>query len=91
MRTKCTSASGGIGILVRNALKDNVEVLDATSNCVLWCRYRDVNRSLIIGAVYIPPEGSNYFQSDVFDVIQRDLLTWTSAHVNVNVPICLMD
>ena len=36
---KHLSTSGGIGTFVKDSLKGNIEILEATSGCILWYIY----------------------------------------------------
>ena len=87
-RSKCTQSSGGIGIFVRNNLVNYIKIIHGKSECVLWCKMTDTNDYdclLLLGTVYIPPDGSKYANDDNFEVICHDLIDLSN-----NLPIYLM-
>ena len=54
---------------------------------MLWCQKKDTNDHdcLLLGTVYIPPEGSKYANDDNIEDICQDLIDLSN-----NLPICLM-
>ena len=69
--------SGGIAVAIKNNLMNRVEFLPTTSNCVTWFTLKPsltgVYKELLIGTVYIPPEGTLYSSVDLFDDIESDI------------------
>ena len=62
---------------------------DTKSQSILWLK---VNKEVlgfdfIIGAMYLPHEGSKYHSNDIFDNLNDDL---EMLNTNYNMPICLM-
>ena len=56
---------------------------------MLWCKIKDTNDHdcLLLGIVYIPPEGSKYANDNNFEDICQDLIDLSN---NNKLPICLM-
>ena len=76
-RKNAKSRSGGIAVLIKDAIFEHVKVLQGSSDNVLWFT---VNNSLfhelvLFGTVYIPPENSSYSSISIFDSIENDLIT----------------
>ena len=76
-RKNAKSRSGGIAVLIKDAVFEHVKVLQGSSENVLLFT---VNNSLfhelvLFGTVYIPPENSSYSSSSIFDSIENDLVT----------------
>ena len=76
----------GISILVSKTTKCNiVEIENTDSTCVLWLYLEQF--SLILGAIYIPPNNSKYYNDDLFDEIIDDISYIMSIY---DVPFLLM-
>jgi hypothetical protein len=75
-RSVCKSNSGGIAILVRQTMCKYVEVLESSSQNVLWFKIEEnfLGENCIFGAVYIPPEGSKYSSISIFDDIENNII-----------------
>ena len=68
--------SGGIMIATKQRLSKCVQVMSNTSDCVLWIKLSSslVNgKEIVIGTVYIPPEGSPYYNHDKFDELDNEI------------------
>ena len=80
----------GICVLVKVSLAPFVSVL---SNCdsenVFWIKIdkKIYDTELIIGATYIPHEGSPYYDNSVFDTLLNDIVDLNAVH---NCPITLI-
>ena len=89
-RSHCKEKSGGIAILVKDKFSNCVTPLKSNDNeNVLWCVIDQAltGQSFIIGAVYIPPENSNYVTGDEIGAIENEILDLTS---DLGVPILLV-
>ena len=88
-RKNAKRKSGGIIVFVRDFLYENVEVLKSCNENVLWFIVNDnvFEYPVLIGSVYIPPESSTYSNIDIFDVIESDLIKYTSE---TNCKVCLV-
>ena len=58
----------GLCILVAKKIDSNCEVVVGTSNYVLWLKYADrvLDIEFVLGAIYIPHEGSKYYCTVIF-------------------------
>ena len=88
-RKNATSRSGGIAVLIKDAIFEHVKVLQGSSENVLWLT---VNNSLfhelvLFATVYIPPENSSYSSISIFDFIENDLITLNPENDH---KLCLM-
>ena len=79
MHPKAHRPSGGIGILISNTIKDNVEIF-CRSEIVVWVRlksnkYFHIDKDIYVGCVYLPPEGSTYMISAgcPFNILQAEI------------------
>ena len=68
----------GLCILMKNKLFEKSQQIENTcSECILWIKLdKDVTGfELILGAVYLPCEGSIYHHHDIFSDIAQDIIT----------------
>lgn len=79
----------GLCVLVRNNFVSFVEVLELSSESVLWLKVSKglAGEDFILGAVYVPHEGSVHYNDDVFDNIAQDV---SNINNEYNVPIILI-
>ena len=68
----------GICLAVRNNLTTQIHIHQNISDYALWCDLKGPvlsksKSNIIIGIVYIPPEGSPYFNKDTFTVLQDEI------------------
>jgi hypothetical protein len=84
-RKKFKHRSGGVAILVKSALTDKVKLIEnecenllllALDKCLL-------GYSSVVGSVYIPPEGSDYEDKNVFDKLNQELASLVEPDVHV--------
>lgn len=79
-RKKIGRKSGGMILAYKESLENYIELLDIESKYVLWFKVSsklvNLNEDVIFGNVYIPPEGSPYFQPDTFDQIENEIRTF---------------
>ena len=82
-RLNCKRKSGGIGILINEQIYDSVEVLTNDSEFVSWIKIKgslfNSTEDVIIGVVYIPPEGSDYSTIDSFNDLETELLSMRNS------------
>ena len=73
--------SGGISLLFKECYKNMVEFVKSSNN-FLWCkiskRLLHLQNDLFVCGVYIPPEGSKYFNDDTFDNLETDIEYFSS-------------
>lgn len=80
IRERARRKSGGVGVLIKNDLWPYIKVLDDKNENCLWFEL-NVNtncKKIIIGAVYLPLEGSPYSSIELFDKLEYDILNFTS-------------
>ena len=70
-RDKCKRESGGVIILTKSDIHENI--IDVVGKCehVKWIALERDNVKLVIGCVYIPPEGSTYSSAEVFEKLEN--------------------
>ena len=73
---KSGRSSGGITIIYRNFLKNKIEIVKSSSNCV-WCKISKTilerQKDLFICSLYIPPINSSYFEDNLFENLELDI------------------
>lgn len=73
--------SGGIALLVKTKFEKFTSVVKKSKN-FLWCKIsKDIlndKNDLFICGVYIPPEKSVYFENEIFDEFENDILCFAS-------------
>ena len=83
-RIKIGRKSGGMILAYKESLDNYIELLDIESKYVLWFKVSsklvNFNEDVIFGNVYIPPEGSPYFQPDTFDQIENEIRTFSQNY-----------
>ena len=81
----------GIAILLSNSLSGKYQLIPSTySDSVMWVKLEfgeDSLEQLILGAVYVPHEGSKYHENTIFDDIANDCIFLKAKY---NAPICLI-
>ena len=80
--------SGGVGLFVKNSIWPFVKILDSSSENCLWFTLNDYyDLKCVLGAIYIPPEGSPYSSASIFDKIEQDIINFCADE---NTYTCLM-
>ena len=81
----------GIAMLIRDCLFDQCTLINKTSSdCVLWVKLKNqiiLGFELLIGAVYIPCDNSEYHSNTLFEDLFDDIL---SLNVRFNLPVLLV-
>ena len=80
----------GLLIAMRPDIFSNAELIENTlSDFTLWVKIGKnyAGFEFILGHTYIPCEGSNFYENDLFDQIEHDVCLLQN---NYNVPICLV-
>jgi hypothetical protein len=73
-RKKMSKKSGGIVIIYKNKLENCLSFIQSESQFVQWVKISNVAFDIILGCVYVPPEGSKYSNSESFDEIEKELI-----------------
>lgn len=70
--------SGGLAVIVRNSLLNSVTVKKTECKYVQWLTFEPMltklRSRLLLGLVYIPPEGSKYVSESAFVELEAELL-----------------
>ena len=71
--------SGGIGLAVKNNIKEHVRRINCKSEYVIWfsiskCLF-NIDQDVLLGVVYLPPECSKYSSQDMFYELESDVLS----------------
>ena len=77
-RKKFQRKSGGILFIYKTSLKQDINFQITESEFVLWVKLNFQTKyfdSLLIGCVYVPPEGSRYTSPDAFIDIENEMLS----------------
>ena len=76
--------SGGISVYFKEELSKSINKIDTESDYILWLEIDkticSTDQNIIIGAVYIPPENSNYFNDDEFSNLEAEIMSVCSSH-----------
>ena len=76
-RTKFKRKSGGIVIAYRKRLSKFIEFPHTESECVQWISISNqllsIDKTLLLGCIYIPPENSLYSSDECFNAIETEM------------------
>ena len=81
----------GLCIFVRDDLVNYTESIEENeSECIIWLKIDKVvlGYELLLGGVYIPGEGSRFYDHDVYEKIENDIVNFKSLHSEAR--LCLM-
>ena len=66
--------SGGIGFFVHNKLIDNTVTIESKCEYIFWLKLTGINaREIVIGAMYVPPDTSKFYNADEFFQMETDV------------------
>lgn len=78
IRTNCKRKSGGIVVIYREYLKHFLKFIKTSSNFVQWVIFSSdimkLDKDLLLGCIYLPPENSKYASSEAFNEIEDEML-----------------
>ena len=73
-----THRSGGVAICIKSKYDSMVRNVDSKCKYVHWLhldkKLLNTEKNVLLGAIYIPPQGTQYSTIDSFDEIQGDLI-----------------
>lgn len=86
-KQKFLRKSGGIVVYVKDSLAKFVSKIESESDYVLWLSFSEgllhnVDH-LILGAVYIPPENSNFYNEEEIMAFENEVTSLCSSHPHV--------
>ena len=65
-------------------LSKYISKIDTESDYVLWIELSKhlfkLDENVILGAVYIPPEGSNFYNEDEFSQLENEITSYCNSH-----------
>ena len=74
--------SGGIALLYKSNLQKTISIVKTNQN-FLWFKidkkFLNLSKDFYVCGVYIPPCNSKYFESEIFDQLEQDILCFSSA------------
>lgn len=78
---KACRISGGITLLYKAEYEKHISIAKKSEN-LLWCKISkdllSTNTDLFICGVYIPPEKSVYFDNEIFEQLENDIISFSS-------------
>ena len=76
--------SGGISVYFDEKLVNYISKIDTDSDYVLWIELSkhlfNLDENVILGAVYILPEGSNFYNDDEFSQFENEITSFCNTH-----------
>ncbi len=76
-RKYCSNtSSGGIGIIFKQVFANKIDFLPSDNDFVIWCKVDtgNLDKDIILGSIYIPPEGSAYFNQDMIENLELEVV-----------------
>ena len=74
--------SGGIALLYKSNLQKTISIVKTNQN-FLWFKidkkFLNSSKDFYVCGVYIPPCNSKYFDSEIFDQLEQDILCFSTA------------
>ena len=78
-RENTSRKSGGIAILIKDCYKDKIIVHESDCKYVQWISLDSsilqLDKDVLIGGIYVPPEGSEYVNRECFEDITNDMVS----------------
>ena len=78
MKNSSSRRSGGILIAMKSYLYENCKKIRTDNKACLWFLLKknmfNVDKDILGGAIYLPPEGSRYGDIGMYDDIEKDLM-----------------
>lgn len=73
--------SGGIIVAIKDNIAKHINVIDTDCKFIMWLKISkvlfNVDKDVICGVVYIPPEASKYSSNDSFMKIEQELFNFS--------------
>ena len=74
--------SGGISFLFRNKFQGKITLIQKSNNFI-WCKLSKeilgyAEKDIYICGLYIPPQNSLYFNTDIFDELENDIANYSA-------------
>ena len=68
-KQKYIRKSGGIGLLVKQNISKDVDIIDSDCEYIMWIKLNksifNIDNDIILGIMYIPPDQSRFFNDDI--------------------------
>ena len=72
--------SGGIGIYIKNDISEHISQIETQSDYSAWIKisklYTKLEDDIIIGACYVPPQNSKYYNEDDFAQLEQEIMSF---------------
>ena len=73
----------GNRFFVRNHLTKFVKIIDSSSEYISWIKiakqFHNFSEDILIGAVYIPPQQSKFFNEDEYEFFEQEIASACSS------------
>ncbi len=65
-------------MIFKKLYTDKIKHLPSDNKCVLWCKINkevaSIDKDIILGSVYVPPENSKYFTPDILEDLELEII-----------------
>ena len=70
-------------MLAKESIFEDISVLKGCSKNIIWFNVKNLlfHKSVLFGAVYIPPESSSYRTINLFDDLEEDIINLSANDV----------
>ena len=79
-RKNSKTRSGGISVLAKESIFENISVLKGCSENVVWFNVKNLffQELVLFGKVYIPPENSSFSSINMFNHLEEDIINFSA-------------
>ena len=75
---KSGRSSGGLCIWYKHNLHNDVTVIKKSKNYIWFRMGQTVSASVLVCCIYIPPDGSPYYDDELFDELDSDIMNYNN-------------
>ena len=83
-RQKYQRKSGGISVFYKQSLSEHINNVNTESDYILWFELdkslANLDENIFCGAVYIPPENSNFYNDEELMLLESEITSFCSTH-----------